>query len=403
MAELQVYKRGCNWEYRFEIASENGKRKFAQKCGFKTKKEALEQGTAAFNAFNSTGQTITISEIGVADYLNEWLENIQTSIKPNTLAGYRKKINSYIIPRLGNYKVKNLTASILQKFINDLFDNGYSRNTLINIKAILSSSLNYAIEPMHYIISNPMNFVKLPSPRVEPHIPTRSNPHVFIEKEDMQRIFERFPERSTAHIPLMLGYKCGLRLGEAFGICWEDIDLDKKTIEIKRQVQWKDKNKDNPEDGSYWYFSKPKYDSCRTITIDSELCELLKRERERQRKAQDYYDELYVHNFRTQSGRLNTVGDGEEVHLLCIRESGDFTQPRIMQHTSHIINSDLNIKFDFHLLRHTHCSMLLTAGAKPKYVQERLGHKNIQVTLQIYQHLTEEMKSQGDSILEEMF
>ena len=47
--------------------------------------------------------------------------------------------------------------------------------------------------------------------------------------------------------------------------------------------------------------------------------------------------------------------------------------------------------------------MLLTAGAKPKYVQERLGHKNIQVTLQIYQHLTEEMKSQGDSILEEMF
>ena len=196
MSELRVYKRGCNWVYRFEIASENGKRKFAQKCGFKTKKEALEQGTAAFNAFNSTGQTITISEIGVADYLNEWLENIQTSIKPNTLAGYRKKINSYIIPRLGNYKVKNLTASILQKFINDLFDNGYSRNTLINIKAILSSSLNYAIEPMHYIISNPMNFVKLPSPRVEPHIPTRSNPHVFIEKEDMQRIFERFPERS---------------------------------------------------------------------------------------------------------------------------------------------------------------------------------------------------------------
>ena len=38
VAELQVYKRGCNWEYRFEIASENGKRKFAQKCGFKTKK-----------------------------------------------------------------------------------------------------------------------------------------------------------------------------------------------------------------------------------------------------------------------------------------------------------------------------------------------------------------------------
>ena len=47
--------------------------------------------------------------------------------------------------------------------------------------------------------------------------------------------------------------------------------------------------------------------------------------------------------------------------------------------------------------------MLLEAGASPKYVQERLGHKNIQVTMQIYQHLTEGMNKQGDDILNQLY
>lgn len=47
---------------------------------------------------------------------------------------------------------------------------------------------------------------------------TRSEPHVFIDQEHINMIFERFPKGSTAHIPLLLGYKCGMRIGEAFAI-----------------------------------------------------------------------------------------------------------------------------------------------------------------------------------------
>jgi len=60
-----------------------------------------------------------------------------------------------------------------------------------------------------------------------------------------------------------------------------------------------------------------------------------------------------------------------------------------MQHVSHIARTELGFdKFDYHSLRHTHATMLAEKGASPKYVQYRLGHKNIQVTMQIYQHLT---------------
>ena len=75
-----------------------------------------------------------------------------------------------------------------------------------------------------------------------------------------------------------------------------------------------------------------------------------------------------------------------------------------MQHTSYIIHEKLNYpEFDFHSLRHTHCSMLLEAGAAPKYVQQRLGHKNINVTMEVYYHLTEKMSQNGDDILNNIY
>lgn len=72
-----------------------------------------------------------------------------------------------------------------------------------------------------------------------------------------------------------------------------------------------------------------------------------------------------------------------------------------MQHVSHIARTELGFdKFDYHSLRHTHATMLAEKGASPKYVQYRLGHKNIQVTMQIYQHLTNKMSTENAQLLE---
>ncbi|MCH5182909.1 MAG: tyrosine-type recombinase/integrase [Oscillospiraceae bacterium] len=60
-------------------------------------------------------------------------------------------------------------------------------------------------------------------------------------------------------------------------------------------------------------------------------------------------------------------------------------------------------EFDYHSLRHAHATMLLEQEAPPKYVQKRLGHKNIEVTLNIYAHLTKYMSEQGTAILNNMF
>ena len=248
-----------------------------------------------------------------------------------------------------------------------------------------------------------MTYVKLPSTRAKPAIPFRSEPHIYIDKGMIEKIFERFPEGSSAHIPLMLGYKCGLRLGEAFGLVWSDIDFEKGTLAVNRQVQWQSGRKEHGN--GYWYFSEPKYNSFRTISLDNALIDLLKREKQRQDRAAEYYADKYIHLFEGDNSReLNTDGKGVEIYPICRRENGEYIQSRVMQHTSMIIHTQLGCEdFDFHSLRHTHATNLAEAGANPKYVQARLGHKNIQVTMQVYQHTSDTIIEQGNNVLRNMY
>lgn len=404
MATVHARKRGNKWEYRFEAASIGGIRKQICKSGYLTKKEAMEAGAKAYNEYTQAGAVFTPNNSSYADYLDYWLSTYcKNNLKSVTLTGYEKKIKRHIKPALGKYRLSALTPAVLQDFINDIFNAGYSRNSLTVIKGILSNSLSYAVEPLHYLQSSPMLYVKLPSTRAKPSTPSRSDPHIYISKEMIDKIFERFPEGTSAHVPLMLGYKCGLRLGEAFGLMWSDIDFEKGTLKVNRQVQWQEKKGDNNR--SYWYFSEPKYNSYRTISLDKTLIELLKREKQRQDRAAEYYADKYTHLYQADNTlELNAVGNGTEIFPVCRRENGGYIQPRIMQHTSMIIHTQLGLEdFDYHSLRHTHATNLAEAGANPKYVQQRLGHKNIQVTMQIYQHTSDTIIAQGDSILQSMY
>lgn len=172
---------------------------------------------------------------------------------------------------------------------------------------------------------------------------------------------------------------------------------------VNKQVQWHEKLNEK-SDESYWYITPPKYNSLRTITIDDELVLFLQNLKIEQEENKQKYAEFHVVNYVDDvKKKVNQSKDGTKIDFINIRESGEFIQPRIMQHTSHIIHTELGINFTFHSLRHTHCSMLLSAGASVKYVQQRLGHKNVQITMQVYQHLTKDMDAKGNAVLNSIF
>ena len=429
MVDVCVRKRyrinGAVYEYRFEIASIDGKRKWKTKSGFKTVTDARQAGKRALRQYENFGHVVK-DQISVADFLEDWLvQDCMVDLKPNTVTNYIKQVRIYLKPALGAYRLKSLTRELLQGFILKMYDNGFSFNSLIAIKGVLTKSMNYAVDN-HYLVCSPAVRLKIPRYRIAV-IPTRSSPHHYIPAEIMQKVFERFPERSSSFIPLKLGYECGLRLGEVFGLYWEDIDFENRIIRINRQVQWfADQNRDKEEklihNGSaecgkgFWYFSAPKYNSCRTIEISDELTDILKREQVRQERAKAYFGQYYSNYYadsaqlsgselirKASVNRISTNENGFPIHLVCVRENGTFISPRTMQHASRIIKKDFFEKFDFHSLRHTHATMLAEVGADQKYIQTRLGHKDVKLTISVYEHTTVGMRDGGRKILSELF
>ena len=158
MASVNVTKRGDKWQYRFEAANVGGKRKQISKSGFRTKKEALEAGTKALAEYNNAGTHFVPTSVSVADYFEFWIQNGATVIhKETTVNTYSWCIKKQIIPRIGQYRLSTLTPTVLTEMINQMKINGYSKSTITVTKAVLSSALDYAVEPLRYIKDNPMS------------------------------------------------------------------------------------------------------------------------------------------------------------------------------------------------------------------------------------------------------
>ena len=212
----------------------------------------------------------------------------------------------------------------------------------------------------------------------------------------------------------MIGLHCGLRLAEVFALTWDDIDFEKKKISVNKQIQWRQFSRTDEEkkltngkaseNSGCWYFSSPKYNSVRVIEMDDELLNLLQKTYENKQKAEDYFAERYYHYYLTDKKEITTTKTEKEVKFVCIREDGTYVSSRAMQQDSRVIHYELGIKdFDFHSLRHTHATVLLEHNAPLKYIQQRLGHKKIDITINVYQHLTKELTQKGVEVLNSMF
>ena len=276
MGQLRTRKRGTTWQYSFETARVDGKRKSVSKGGFRTKADAIAAGTQALNEYNNTGQVFSPAEISVADYLDYWFDNYcKPNLKYNTQLGYIQIIEKHLKPAFGSYKLKALTTATIQEFITRLKINGLARASVTGILSVLSAAYEYAVEPLGYVKENPCSRVKMPKFEKKPKERT------VIRPEDFRKILERFPEGNPFYLPLMIGYYTGLRISEAFALTWDNIDLEKRELTVNKTVLKRNygvdvrkvlEQKGKKEEKSAWYFGTTKTESSnRTVKFGKSL------------------------------------------------------------------------------------------------------------------------------------
>ncbi len=412
MANLNVRKRNDKWEYRFEGAKIDGKRNQITKGGFKTKKECQEAGNKALFQYMNAGSIINPIDISVHDYLNYWFDTYCTvNLKHNTQIGYLQLIESHLQPNLGMYYLKSLSPSVIQEYANELKLKGYSKSHITGILSTLSGALEYAVEPLGYISVNPSRNIKLPK------IEKKKKDIIVLDLDEYKQILDRFKD-TRYYIPIMIGFHTGLRISEALALTWQDIDLEKRLINVNKQIVKRSYNLDiraNDKQNTWCFSSTKTVTSTRIVNFGQTLYDALILEYENQIKNEDKYGNFYtiyvemidkdekgnklIRILPVQKGLKSTK---TRVHFVNITESGDYTSAESFKYCTRVARTELKIPFDYHALRHTHATLLLENGANIKDVQVRLGHTNVQTTLNTYVHQTQKMSTQTVDIFENL-
>ena len=354
-----------NWEYRFETAPVDGRRRQKTKAGFRTQQEAYDAGNAAYARYNASGRLFEPKDMSVSDYLDYWLEhtvkaNIGQGYAYNTWLDYERKIRIHLKPAFGRYRLSALQHSpdVIQHWIDQLKMSGLSRNMVSNTLSCLSAALGYAVIPLQYISVNPCLLVRIGRMPVDRK--SQAHREYVCPPEEFSRILQRFPPGSSFYLPLMAGYHLGTRIGETYGI---DLLSDPDRAKLAG-------------------------------TFRKALKEELLTRKKQMMEYGPYYTKTYLlPDHSILQCRADIPVPHQEIWPLSVKENGELLTPETFKYCARVIHHELgNPMFHSHCLRHTHGTMLAEQGVNPKTIMERLGHKDIKTTLQVYTFNTDTMQ-----------
>lgn len=306
-------------------------------------------------------------EIKLDDWFNRWVDVYKKkSVRPNTLREYTHIYTKNISPILGNRNINSLIKSDIQQLIKKVNDDGYLYERQNKVKVILTDMFARAIED-DLMVKNPTKGVKLYQDKI-------SNARALTIGE--QDVFFDFCKNTFYDNLFNVAVNTGLRPGELFALTIEDINFEEKYIDVNKTLVYQ---KYLDDECKTFHLEPPKTkQSYRHVPINSTCIDYLKQQAELKeivanRRPKMQTDYLFVTKFNTP---LNSVIYSDAIRSVVRR-----------------INETRNLdnQFEFfsgHTFRHTFATRCLEAGIQPKVVQSYLGHATLEMTMDLYTHVT---------------
>lgn len=365
-------KRGKNWRYRISLGKNpnTGKYEYISKSGFARKSDAKNHAEMVERQIKN-GEYIAPSTHTFNFVTDEWINHYSRNAKVSSVRA-REKAIYHAKQQFGNKSIQTITKRDYQAFVDDI-STRFSKNYVDSIVSSTNLIFKYALD-MKIIAKSPIEGIKRTKfkPTVE-DLEQNSLQQKFLEKDEL---FEFLSVAKNHHKPLnsfelftFLAYS-GMRAGEVLALKWSDIDYEECTVSITKTYYNPNNNKKN-----YQILTPKTESSIGKISIDPNVIKLLQ---DYKVNVQDKWkNELYVDN-----DFIFTDNNG---YPLVIKKLSQWIQAIMLQ-----TNIDKNITT--HSFRYTHCSLLIEAGVHIKEIQERLRHKDIQTTMNIYANITKSYK-----------
>lgn len=293
----------------------------------------------------------------VGEWMDEWLDNYLPNIEETTRKGYKTKIRCYIKPALGDIFIKSLRPEHIQKMVNDMIDRELSpkniRDTFNNINAAMKKAVKLRLIPY-----NPCEAVELPKLKKY-----RANVYPL---EMIHKLLDT-ARGTDMYLPVFLLVMVGLRRGELLALRWDDIDFKNKVLKVRSNMV-------NGEDG--FIIKSPKSEAgIRDIHLGDDMVDVLKQARLQ-----------YVNDAFTYGIGFQNLG------FVIRQEDGSPYKPDSMtQKWIRFLDTHNLPRIRLHDLRHSNATALIQAGVNPRVVQQRLGHSDVNITLNTYTHVLPEM------------
>lgn len=292
------------------------------------------------------------SKVGtIGDWMNEWLDSyIKPSVRIKTYERYRCSINNHILPYIGSIGLDHLTAEGIQAMMNEMLTKGgrngtgLSPRTVNTARRTLKSALDRAYH-LRKIDYNPVDATKaFKTEKAEIHVLSRP------QAKKLLAVAASYDQ--TAHMAILLALSTGMRIGEIFGLLWENVDFDAKMLYVKQSLV--------STNHGYRLESSPKTKAgYRQIELPQRCIEGLKAHQAWQEEQKSIWLDQYKDN-----GLVISTDDGG------YKDPSRFTYA-IFKRLLEMEGIDTAVRF--HDLRHTHATWLLEKGVHPKVVAERLG------------------------------